>query len=233
MKYRYYVCGFLFSALFLASGCGNLASNVVTEEQESQAETIQESTPAEITEVSEPSATEAITTEMILETEEESPTQQDSEEDVVWIEELNEIKYATDNVNIRSQATKDSDRLGSFGWGDEVEVTGRTTDGKWYRIRLSDTEGFVSAIYLSDIKPEREQATASEADEEEIEIREETETEEEVETEEEESATEEAETEEETEISPVPEHSFAGQLSISEGLEQLVIVEAKTNDSRQ
>ena len=72
------------------------------------------------------------------------------------IQEASGTKYATEQVNVRQEPSKDSEKIGSLSWSDSVEVTGITSDGKWYRINLDGQEGFASASYLSDTKPEKQ-----------------------------------------------------------------------------
>ncbi len=64
-------------------------------------------------------------------------------------------KYAKDSVNVRSEANKDSEKLGSLSWAEEVTITGITSDGKWTRIEFNGGAGFVSSSYLQDTKPQK------------------------------------------------------------------------------
>ncbi len=59
------------------------------------------------------------------------------------------IMYANANLNIRVLPNADSDRVGRYDEGDEVEVTGLVSNG-WYRVRYKDGEYYVHGRYLSD-----------------------------------------------------------------------------------
>ncbi len=85
-----------------------------------------------------------------------TPGGQGNEDTGIEILEASGTKYAKDSVNVRSEANKDSDKLGSLNWADEVEITGITSDGKWTRIEFNGGEGFVSSSYLLDEKPEKQ-----------------------------------------------------------------------------
>ena len=97
--------------------------------------------------------TEEATTE-VEETTEEAGT--GVEVKGIEIQEASGTKYATEQVNVRREPSKDGEKIGSLSWSDSVEVTGVTSDGKWYRINLDGQEGFASASYLSDTKPEKQ-----------------------------------------------------------------------------
>lgn len=59
------------------------------------------------------------------------------------------IMYANASLNIRVLPNADSDRVGRFAEGDEVEVTGLVSNG-WYRVKYKNGEYFVHGRYLSD-----------------------------------------------------------------------------------
>ncbi len=59
--------------------------------------------------------------------------------------------YATDTVNIREQASKDSSILGKVQSGDEVAVLG--TEGDWSHVLVNGTDGYIKSEYLSDSSP--------------------------------------------------------------------------------
>ncbi|MBQ8623477.1 MAG: family 10 glycosylhydrolase [Oscillospiraceae bacterium] len=59
------------------------------------------------------------------------------------------MMYANANLNIRALPDADSDRVGRFKEGDEVEITGLVSNG-WYRVKYDGGEYFVNGRYLSD-----------------------------------------------------------------------------------
>lgn len=61
--------------------------------------------------------------------------------------------YATDTVNVREQPSTDSQIVGQLNPGDDVKVTGFTSNG-WYRVDYNGGIAFVFAEYFSDVKPE-------------------------------------------------------------------------------
>ncbi|NNG20616.1 SH3 domain-containing protein [Naumannella sp. ID2617S] len=61
-------------------------------------------------------------------------------------------RYATETVNVRAQASADSDKIGSVSQGDLVSITGKTTAG-FSQILVDGKAGWVSSQYLSSSKP--------------------------------------------------------------------------------
>lgn len=61
--------------------------------------------------------------------------------------------YVVSSVNVRVDATVDSDKLGGLRTGDSVHVTGLVSN-KWIRIDYNGVSAYVSGKYLSDIKAE-------------------------------------------------------------------------------
>lgn len=67
------------------------------------------------------------------------------------VTELSATKYAKSEVNVRSGASSEYDRIGSLKTNQQVSVTGQADTG-WYRIDYNGQEGYVSNNYLVDEK---------------------------------------------------------------------------------
>ena len=67
--------------------------------------------------------------------------------------EMQQVMYATNNVNVRRGPNKDFEKVGNLNLGDEVAVTGKCNETGWYRIRYGTAEGYVSNAYLTSEKP--------------------------------------------------------------------------------
>ena len=74
---------------------------------------------------------------------------------------MNETMYAITTVNIRSEASTDSDKVGALSTGESILVIGVTADELWYRVEEGETIGFVSSAYLSLEKPVIESAVST------------------------------------------------------------------------
>lgn len=61
-------------------------------------------------------------------------------------------RYATATVNVRAQASADSDKIGSVAEGDSVSITGKSASG-FSQVLLDGKTGWVSSEYLSSSKP--------------------------------------------------------------------------------
>ena len=59
------------------------------------------------------------------------------------------IATVTDFVNVRSEASAESDAVGKLYANNALKVLDQTDDGQWYHIRSGDVDGFVSADYVS------------------------------------------------------------------------------------
>lgn len=88
-----------------------------------------------------------ISTEAVTETTEVK--EEETETETADVKEMNAVKYASSNVNVRKGPSPETDRLGSLNTNDKVTVTGETNDG-WYRIDYNGKVGYVSSKYLSD-----------------------------------------------------------------------------------
>lgn len=137
-------------------GCGTASTTESIETMESTIET-ESVSQEETSQVPETMEEESIVESEPVETEETmEPTESVSEE--IAITEMNETMYAITTVNIRSEASTDSDKLGTLSTGESILVTGVTADELWYRVEEGETIGFVSSEYLSLGKPVIEQS---------------------------------------------------------------------------
>lgn len=87
-------------------------------------------------------------------------------ETVQLFTDVNEIVYATGQVNIRESYTASSTKLGSLSAGQSVTRTGISIQGTkaegWSRIQLSDgTVAYISNSYISTTKPVQQSTTAN------------------------------------------------------------------------
>ena len=143
-------------------GCGNSSNNVTVPETEQVAvtETVEEVEATETEEITEEiEATE--TTEEAAETVTESTetTEAESEAPAVTAdpdgrtyEAMDKTMYAKSQVNVRSKASQDGEKLGALKANEEVKVTGRCNETGWYRISYAGNTGYVSDKYLTDTK---------------------------------------------------------------------------------
>ena len=65
------------------------------------------------------------------------------------IEDCDMNKYATTDVNMRTEPTTDASKVGRVTQNEQVHVTGKTSNG-WYRIEYNGTSGFSVAKYFAD-----------------------------------------------------------------------------------
>ena len=138
-------------------GCGNSSNNVTVPETEQVAvtETVEEVEATETEEITE--ATEA--TEEAAETVTESTETAEAEAPAVTAdpdgrtyEAMDKTMYAKSQVNVRSKASQDGEKLGALKANEEVKVTGRCNETGWYRISYAGNTGYVSDKYLTDTK---------------------------------------------------------------------------------
>ena len=76
----------------------------------------------------------------------------DEEDNTVTFRDVNETWFATDSVNVRASYSTSSERIGSLSEGDEVTVTG--TSSEWARIEYNGRTAYVSMNYLTQEEPE-------------------------------------------------------------------------------
>ena len=121
-----------------------IESESVSIEETTEKETIPEETTMEQTESTEEQS------EMVIETE------------GLEIQDMSAVMYTTANVILRQEPSTESEKLRTVSAGEEVEVTGQTADGLWFRVK--DTEkgtGYISGEYLSSEKPVIQEPSSS------------------------------------------------------------------------
>lgn len=59
--------------------------------------------------------------------------------------------YATSSLNVRSAASADAEKLGTFAAGDSITVI--SSENGWSKIDYNGTEAYVASDYLSDTQP--------------------------------------------------------------------------------
>lgn len=121
-----------------------IESESVSSEETTEEETLPEETTMEQTESIEEQ------TETVMETE------------GLEIQDISAVMYATANVVLRQEPSTESEKLRTVSAGEEVEVTGQTADGLWFRVE--DTEkgtGYISGEYLSLNKPVIQEPSSS------------------------------------------------------------------------
>ncbi|MBQ9141939.1 MAG: SH3 domain-containing protein [Lachnospiraceae bacterium] len=65
------------------------------------------------------------------------------------IEECDMYKYATTDVNIRTEPSTNAGKVGNVPQNEQVHVTGKTSNG-WYRLEYNGVTGFSVAKYFAD-----------------------------------------------------------------------------------
>ena len=83
----------------------------------------------------------------------ETPTETAPPVPTYTIEDCDMVKYATTNVNIRSDADANAGLVGSITQNEQAHITGITSNG-WYRLEYNGMTGFSVAKYFSDVKVE-------------------------------------------------------------------------------
>jgi type II secretory pathway pseudopilin PulG len=81
--------------------------------------------------------------------------------DEFGITDMDEIKlYATEKVRMRTEPNTEGDNIsGTLNAGDEVTANGKS--GEWHRIKKGDKVLYVKSEYLTDVKPEKTEDSAS------------------------------------------------------------------------
>lgn len=119
-----------------------LSQETEKEEEAQLPETLPEETVPVVPEESEAPAE---TVEMKAENAQEAPA--------YHYQELDQVMYASQQVNVRSLPLKDGERLGGLSYGEAVTVTGQCDETGWYRVKYQDGEAFVSNQYLVSEQP--------------------------------------------------------------------------------
>ena len=140
-----------------ASGCGAKKEDAVilpdTEEVMAVVDTETETEePTETVEATEEvtEATETVEETEVMESTEAQTAEADA--DGYTYETLDQTMYAKSQVNVRSKASQDGEKLGALKANEEVKVTGRCNETGWYRISYAGNTGYVSDKYLTDTK---------------------------------------------------------------------------------
>ena len=148
----------LFSIL---PGCGCGQQQEVMETVSTVEETEIESESVSIVETTaEETVPEETTMEQTESTEEQTETVIETEG--IEIQDMSAVMYTTANVVLRQEPSTESEKLRTVSAGEEVEVTGQTVDGLWFRVE--DTEkgtGYISGEYLSLEKPVIQEPSSS------------------------------------------------------------------------
>ena len=74
------------------------------------------------------------------------------EEIIFTVEDIEEIRYATTNVNIRELPSANATRLGALSFAQEIKVTGNCDNG-WARVEYNGNVAYINSKYLSLEKP--------------------------------------------------------------------------------
>lgn len=61
------------------------------------------------------------------------------------IDEFSGTFSALERANLRKAPERDGRRMAVIREGEQVDVTGRTLDGEWYRVRRGDEDGFIAS----------------------------------------------------------------------------------------
>lgn len=115
----------------------NVVENAIEESIEDVAEKVSESE----TEVISEEPTEEIESES-----EESPA--------YTFVDMDAIKYAKSNVNVRNLPNKMGDKLGGLSQNEEIHITGKCNETGWYRFEYKGDVAYVSNEYIVDEKIE-------------------------------------------------------------------------------
>lgn len=141
----------LISSVLPGCGCGQQQEVMETVSTVEETEIESESVSIEETTEEEP-IPEETTMEQTESTEEQLETVMETEG--LEIQDISAVMYTTANVVLRQEPSTESEKLRTVSAGEEVEVTGQTVDGLWFRVE--DTEkgtGYISGEYLSSEKP--------------------------------------------------------------------------------
>ncbi len=78
----------------------------------------------------------------------------------VTVESVSETVYTTAGVNIRSEASVDSDKLGTVSSGTSLTRTGKLSNG-WSQVEYNGKTGYVKSTYLTTTKPTSSSSSSS------------------------------------------------------------------------
>lgn len=80
--------------------------------------------------------------------EEEAPAEQPAEEPAAGVQDVDETVYATDSVNIRSDANETAERVGQVYKGETLHRTG-ILDSGWSRVDYNGQTAYVKSEYVT------------------------------------------------------------------------------------
>ncbi len=102
-------------------------------------------------------------TQAETEPETQAETEPETEaEPQVSVSDVDETVYATAGVNIRAEASADSEKVGSLAAGASIHRTGKADNG-WSRVEWSGNTGYINSDYLTTEKPKVETTAETEA----------------------------------------------------------------------
>lgn len=81
------------------------------------------------------------------------------EEPAFKVDNMEAPFVALANANVRAEPAADSDKVGKFSKGDDVEVTGRVVGADWYRVRVDGKTGYVFSDLIESAITARPSAT--------------------------------------------------------------------------
>ena len=163
MKKRFNILTAISACLIFSvlPGCGCGQQQEVMETVSTVEETEIESESVSFVETTaEETVPEETTMEQTESIEEQTETVMETEG--LEIQDISAVMYATANVVLRQEPSTESEKLRTVSAGEEVEVTGQTADGLWFRVE--DTEkgtGYISGEYLSLNKPVIQEPSSS------------------------------------------------------------------------
>ncbi len=112
---------------------------------------------SQVTESESETTTENVTeveTEVETEVQVESEPEPEKNPEVTYTyENMEQVMYVTQSLNVRTGPDKDFEKIGNLGARDEVVVTGKCTETGWYRISYNGIVAYVSNAYLTTEKP--------------------------------------------------------------------------------
>ena len=85
-------------------------------------------------------------------TQESSSAESTSSSPSYTVTDADETVYATEAVNVRSDASSDADRIGGLSAGESITRTGTTSNG-WSRVSYNGSTGYVNSDYLTTTAP--------------------------------------------------------------------------------
>ena len=150
----------------LLTGCGGSATTDTEPTENTEVESIVETTESTETEiVEETELTEVVESTVTVET--ETPASEETESEVVdttseetepekpayTYTDMDKTMWAKSSVNVRSLPSTDGEKLGGLSARQEVHVTGQCNETGWYRIDYNGNVAYVSDSYLVNEKP--------------------------------------------------------------------------------